>query len=389
MKIVRFLAKPWFIKVILLLLFFYNSGIISYLKDFEAPVSKCKKLSLREESKLNNFAKEKLERAKKLRSEKRYTKEVYYQDIRDILLKYKEKLDFVSGVEIQPIVDVYYRNDFSGVNLAYQMQWSFETTRARQMYPEVDEAILSSATPIVFDGVGGKIIKWLPQQYKLNFPLAFILLIIWAFESRSSKNESLNSRNPIAFSLLLIFYPITFIYVLVSWMIIKRREWFAEAELRRTKKNMFSFLSKDEMGQIRRFARSGTSLEVWKKQLKANGLTLNHSFTAALTVTVILSATPNKCSAEKNNFLGKFDVQIMQQLPRMCIDEDDSSGKDTSITVFQDALYEFVEYSFIPIVNRLKIIKNLFFKWILEKTIYHIPKMAIRFDNLKLNLKFE
>lgn len=168
------------------------------------------------------------------------------------------------------------------------------------------------------------ILTWLFFLYLKIMPFAFGLFLIWANENQEKQQFLFPS--PLRFLLMLICYPLVVGYVFIKWMKKKEYEYLAEAEYRRTKQNLFTYLTPEEIKRIKKFSESTLSLRSWREQLIASGLSPQHGLAIALVATLLISFIPNSVQAEskikvKNCLSGIASKQIIWQYSsRNCID---------------------------------------------------------------------
>ncbi len=138
--------------------------------------------------------------------------------------------------------------------------------------------------------------KGLCHLYLNNLTTAFFLFLFWWYQEK----KSLKVSNPLSFIISLIFYPLTIALVIREALSEKSRYYLAEAELRRTKKKMFSMLSANEVDDLRRFAKSrGISLKDWKAYLQNQELEAQHLLVPSLLVTLLLISVPRVSSSQE------------------------------------------------------------------------------------------
>jgi hypothetical protein len=104
------------------------------------------------------------------------------------------------------------------------------------------------------------VLQWLWSLYLKNFLPAFLLLVVWFFE----RGQGRTFRSPLSFGLCVLFYPVFLNVVFIRWCKIKGREFYARADLQRTKERFFHLLSEDEVLAIKLFAQSKIKLAEWK-----------------------------------------------------------------------------------------------------------------------------
>lgn len=146
------------------------------------------------------------------------------------------------------------------------------------------------------------IFSWIFRKYSKFFPLILLLYIFWFFID--SKVSKFMKKNPISFVLALVLYPVVIFMLIRDLFVTKARSVIAEADYRRTKDEFFSVLSKDEIGRIKNFARSGKKLFEWRKELKDEDRIFKHSFVLVLTFTIFLGfmfRTTSVCAETKSD----------------------------------------------------------------------------------------
>lgn len=318
---------------------------------------------------LEQFSKERVASATKLATSKQYSEDLLCKDILAII--YKQRELGVSDIPSQTveIIRIYHALQIGTRTFGHTELYG-TLDRVSELHPKI-KPIIDAEKHVEWSAVS----KWLFGQYKKNFILALILLLLWLIESRKGK---FSFRNPFTFLLLLIFYPITLAYFVYAWVKIKAKELYAEAEIRRTKQNLFSILSKDEIDKIRQFAQSKISAKKWRGSLvSGSGIFFRHSFATALTVTIILFIIPeqvtnasmkNQCNAKINN----ITASISQHLPRM------DTGDNDRLDTLSDFLSEMYVFEFYPLIRKFFPISPPLCIKEVKRKICHIPKMAIQ-----------
>lgn len=296
MKTARFLSV---IKMFLFLMFIVNIGIASGLYGFATSDSS---FSQEKITRLDNFVNEKLEIARQFAKDGEYSKERYHADIVSVFEKQKEigLGGRIYSAGLQKIMRAYYGNT--------PAFFSSELAKIRSEHPEIGVVMAGE----VYTVNCKKTLVWLLRQYKRNFLLALILFVLWLMESGDGR-FNFRFRNPLAFAFLLAIYPIVLAYVFVVWARVKGRTLMAEAELRRTKQNMFSFLSEDEMGQVWKIVNGGVPLKLWRAVLAERGLPLRHGIAIAIVATIALSLVPKQCDAARNDLGANDGAQVICQ----------------------------------------------------------------------------
>jgi len=222
------------------------------------------------------------------------------------------------------------------------------------------------------------ILIWFFFLYLKAMPFALGLFMVWIWEGQEQKNESL-FPNPLKLLWALLLYPIVIGKVFCGWAKRAEREYRAEAELRRTKESLFTYLSLEETQKIKRFGKSAVSLSCWRERLVALGLRPRHSFVAALAVTLLLSLTPffgqEESQAKEKELMPKIAwEQILEQgqhLPRADIEKDAQSQYDNNLPAI--VFDEFLCLTRASLAIIFRAIEDSFRFMILCRRIDHIP----------------
>lgn len=336
MKNARFISGA--IKCFLLVVFLYNVGVFGGLSDLLTQVNNINNKETSEAHEvLRVFMAEKIRNAERIIHTKKdfYSESRYHSDLADVFRK-MEELELKPGLpnEINYLERLCYgKTSLSGKH--------GNVAKVIHRHEDIYE-YFQSAESLVKKNELKNILPWLWKMYLKNFWLAFVFLLLECGASRRG------FRNPCTFVLLLAVYPATIGFIFYRWFRLLGRSYIAEAELRRSKEKLFSLLSEDEIVQIRKFAEGSTSLRSWRE-----GFAVRHAFVPALAVTIIISVIPQSLHAEivSGDIADGSAVQIMQHLPRMDIESDDSiDDLDFSDRMASDFLQCICAFSFVKMV---------------------------------------
>lgn len=297
------------VKLLLLAAFLFNIGVFGGIHDFFTQDTD-KEKSEAEEILFEFVAMKLREAERKIKTKEFYSEKEYQADVVDIFRKMME-------LKIEPGIP-------SGLTLLRSFRYNDQAVNgkhsefAKIIYQHEDiQQFFQSSDPLVGKEDLMHVPSWLWTMYLKNL---FLALVFFLLECRASK---IGLRNPFSFVLLLVFYPVVIGYIFYKYLRMECRSYLAEIEFRRTKEKLFSFLSEDEIAQIKKFAQSSTSLSSWRK-----GLVFQHSFLVAFAATLIILVIPKPSQAAKPcDFSEKIVVQVTQHLPRMEI-ENDKDNKD-------------------------------------------------------------
>jgi len=282
-------------KIVLPILFLYNIGFFSLdFAGFYKDLGKSEPYNPSNQIKFVNFVKEKVRCAKLMG--KKYCPNKYFDDLYRIGSCRKS----LKGIIRYPLGE----NELVCLldsNCDKGFFTSDDVSRAAQVYKErIDpqrEPREKLKKEMAKEGFWPKTFKALFHFYLNNLPLAFFLFAFWYYE----KNGNFKTNNPFSFIISVIFYPIILLKMIYFYEEEHSRYYLAEAELRRTKDKMFSYLSKNEIEDIKRFAKNrGITLSDWKQYLSDQGLKPQGFLISSLIVTLLFTAMPKfSCSQEK------------------------------------------------------------------------------------------
>lgn len=376
MKAWRFFFQPSMIKIMLLLAFFCNlygwQDIHEAFTKPSVPVNQEKQLQ--KELAFRGFSDKVIKEAEnaKARGHEFYPQK-YFENLRIVECKRRELgLD----VQLQYYVLAQLR---SLMQSSIEKQYNTEefNTALRDYKDFVDPARESRANvraKISKLGLAG-ILHWFFRLYLMTLPLALILYLLWIREER----QKLEMPNPFRFMLLLILYPYVLGHFLFEWIKQGSREVYAEAELRRTKKQLFTYLSDEELTRVKSFARSNLSFSCWKMQLAKTGLRPRHGLVLALVVTFVFLMLPRPSKAEVRGAKMIRDGGIVLEqmttthLPRMSTDADGSQISQKMFPTDQDANADWPTVDYFQVIQAAWVPDYLTRKYILFREIFHIP----------------
>lgn len=384
-KILELMYRPWLLKFVLFFLFVVNMG---FVEGFFLSLHEPEKPTMTIEERANcqialcNFAKEKIKQAKKLaETGEVYSPYHYFHDLTILSDKQKELGSVVSlNYYFQQLMALTRQSLDNGYG-----EYDIEIARAKykKHIDPAREARDEAFTTIGRIGLNG-VLNWFLLLYLKTLPLALLLYLIWLNEDKK-RNKNFCFRSPLSFVLALMVYPLVVAYVVFKWLQYSERRIWTEAEMRRTKNRIFTFLSDDEISQIRDFAQSGLSAICWRKQLLAQGLFLKHGLTKAVIATLVMAflmsllprATVIASSKKKvyDEVVAEQLNQLGHNLARMSIEKDETNNQNDWID--KDLLHEFWLFDFKP--------QTRAFFWMLNclniqefiKNIDHIPIMAV------------
>ncbi|MFA5131559.1 MAG: hypothetical protein WC467_04020 [Patescibacteria group bacterium] len=282
------------VKILLPLLFLYNVGFFSldfsgYFKDLR----KSEPFNPEGQLKLTKFVNEKVKLAKAKGN--KYSPDDYFNDLYEVTKLKKSLKGVMNNCNFELL-------SLSQENLKKGFFDNKDVDAARSVYKEkIDpgseerEKLKVEMTKKYF---WPNVRIWLWHFYLKNLPLAFILFLFWWYQEKNN----LKISNPLSFVISLIFYPLTIALVIREALSEKSRYYLAEAELRRTKKKMFSMLSTNEVDDLRRFAKSrGISLKDWKAYLQNQELEAQHLLVPSLLVTLFLVSIPRVSFSQESS----------------------------------------------------------------------------------------
>ena len=320
------LYRPTLFKAILIIVMAWNTGPLQlYLEQFkDDPRSAKEVVDLRQ--KVENFAEEKYERAKQgVAQGIAYSPGDYFRDMTEIET-YRKELKAPSGVlqgslRLQVMLE---GNRSKGI-FSY-----VEVVRARQRY---ESAIHASPHDKFGLSEVKTILTWLFEIYLLNLlPVALFYLIL-LIERWKSQDRSLSILSLIYFVWKVFAHPFYLTRSFVRWWRSGYREFYFEAEYRRTKSKLFVYLTEREKRRIKNFAENGLPIQVWRGMLKLKGLRPVHSLATVLVVMLVIAILPKATEAKikktgDTSSGSSISWEKSSHLPRADIDDEVSGPED-------------------------------------------------------------
>jgi hypothetical protein len=304
-----------------------------------------------------------------------YTPDNYFMDMNDIF-----GIQKTLGVSVSIHESMSSLREIMQRGLGKQF-FQKDLIEARAKYSEVEKAEANQ-----YEEVRGKVKQftwtgfflfffWL---YFKNYLPVFLLYLIWMRENKDNEHGR-SFPNPLHFLWRIVAHPYYLSRVFWKWFVTRGREFVYEAELRRTKENLFVYLTEREERRIKNFAKNGLPIQVWRDLLTLRGLRPVHSLAAALAVTLIFTLLPRPVEA-KSKPMKQFDpVSVSWQvfsyhLPRMAIDDGQTDLKIPGVICGEKAFRkEPLDSPYFPDVSRLTILRTIFRFQEVWREIVHIP----------------
>ena len=333
---------------------------------------------------LDAYFSEKLNQAKEKDQAVGYTAVDYFADLKDIHTKEKEV-----GGQISPWRINRELQEIGRKNLKTKKDWA-ALEKAREDYKEfIDPARepreKARAEMITLGPIG--ILKWFAKLYLAILPWAFFWLLVVVYqiydEERWEKKRQFLFPNPWRFVLLLVFYPVFFVWNI--WKFVKKESehFVARAELQRTKRNLFGSLSEKDLQRLKNFRENNLGLSVWRQQLKTLGLKPRHGLAAAMAATLMISFVPNLAQAEARakNFLPETAweqvVHQGQHLARMSIANNNQGQNYAGQQNGADIFVEFFNLKIFFIEKMIGIQKTMLRMKEFCRHIDHVPIYSV------------
>jgi hypothetical protein len=335
----RVIRRPWFLKLCLLFLFVFLTGLPQSCWQayktvkVETPIRILSQKEIADSRVLlRGYMEEKITNAKKKISQgEGYTFADYFGDRKDYVREIKSlKLEsyFSEGEglgvsKLKQLVTQNLKNEKDHAVMVAAREDYEKTCDPR--YPLRKKA----ENDFKASGWRGVLVWFFFLYLKIMLPALGYLLVL-LFEKQKEKKEFL-FPNPFRFLLMLVIYPVAIGNIFLKWWNYTKREYWTEAEYRRTKENLFTYLSESEVQKIKAFAKSALSLRSWKEQLIASGLKPKHGLAAALIVTLLIGFIPNLTQAEtKAKEISQHKVylqQVVEQYAARISIENEQSGQ--------------------------------------------------------------
>jgi len=275
------------IKIGLFFFFLHNIGIFSINYSALFPhFGESMPFNASNQRKLNMFMAKKIKTAEK-KGEK-YSPFDYFRDLHEIKI-FSTKLRGTMGCMNETSV----LQNILNQNLNARLFSGADINQPREHFRELENPGITAKEKKdrkIFQKTWWPNLKsWLLRNYLKNFPLAFILFLLWWYE----ENKKSKISNPISFIIAVIFYPVIIAILINEYFAEKGRNIYAEAMLRSVKGKMFSLLSKNELEDIKRFAKSGAyKIDDWKKYLENQGLEPRKVLVTSLVITILFTIIP-------------------------------------------------------------------------------------------------
>lgn len=342
-------------KILLPLLFLYNVGFFSLdFSGYFKELGKSEPYNSVGQQKLAKLVNEKFKVAKAKGT--KYSPADYFNDLAEITILQKSRKGVLNNWDYRLL-------DLSQQNVRAGLYSSQDIDLVRNIFKEKTDPGGAARENLKIEmskkNFWPSVTNWLWHFYLKNLPLAFILFMLWWYKQK----ETFKLKNPFSFIIALIFYPIIIGLVIYETLNEKGRYYLAEAELRRTKSKMFSILSKDELEDLRRFAKSrGLTLSDWRNYLSNQGLKPQGILVSSLVVTILFTAIPrfsfsqNKSEGAKTNL---FTTMLTIQVNAPPDNASFTYNKDTNQDFFSYSglidhfFYEFNPYDLKSIILRV------------------------------------
>jgi len=360
-------------KILLPLLFLYNVGFFSldfsgYLKE----LGKSEPYNFEGQKKLAKLVDEKVKVAEAKGT--KYSPADYFNDLAEITILKKSLKGVMNNWDYRLL-------DLSQKNINAGLYSNEDVDLARNIFKEktdpgsvARESLRIETSKRTF---WPSVTNWLWHFYLKNLPLAFILFMLWWYKQK----ETFKLTNPFSFIIALIFYPIIIGLVIYEALNEKGRYYLAEAELRRTKSKMFSILSKDELEDLRRFAKSrGLTLDDWRNYLGNQGFKPQGILISSLVVTILFMAIPKFSfsqskleKTETNIFTTILTTQVNAPPETASITHEDENNNAPGSFA---GILDFFSYSFNPKNINPIVLKAWTKKFHLQEVVFkieHIP----------------
>lgn len=283
------------LKLVLFICFLINIGFFSHF--VRSLNTSHESITTEQFLQLERFVQTKVD---KERNNPNYKAKDYFND----LLEIREKYGNTSVVQISWLQDICNKNSSRDEITAAAIEFRSKIDPGNESREEAFADIKKAGWSGVF--------AWFGSSYLYLLPWVFLLFIIWAFEG--SENKQTFFKNPFGFFISLAIYPLIIVYLIIRWITLTERQVRISVELRRTKEKIFCVLSDDEILKIKNFAQSSLPIFTWRKQLRLEGKSPQHSFVTALLVTVLFMVVGNSLLQAAENYSLPKEVTITQSL---------------------------------------------------------------------------
>ena len=295
---------PVIVKFILAGFFLYNIGLLSLISEMKnMPAQKDPPHKADNGQGDRQYLNEKMDHAQVLG--KNYTPQLYFADLAEIKLKEKKNdFDYTAVINVNfsvtqllAILDENIRRHRADDSEKDYEKFMQGFTAAQEKCEEaIDpgsvkrqaEIKAETSRPGYWPGLLLSILAWMGRFYVRNFLLAFILLWTWWYQEK----KTVKIKNPLSFLICLILYPITIIRVWTRSWNLGLRVVAMQIEFKRRQTDIFSMISKDEMDDIRRFARSDWKIGKYRDYLNNRGLIRRRALVPIAAVTFLFLVIP-------------------------------------------------------------------------------------------------
>jgi len=220
---------------------------------------------------------------------------------------------------------------------------------------------------------------WLMSFYFWNLIPVALLYIVWMLQQQlEERRRHFCFPSPLNFAWTVVAHPFYLTRIFVERARQSGRKVYVEAEYRRTKSKLFTYLTEREQRRIKEFADSGLQVFAWRRYLRLNGLKPLHTLAAVLAVMIVIAVLPKPTEAKTNNHgkEGSYVIswqQLSTNLARMNIEPDD--GQIDGQNLERNCFFEWEEFNFLvfPQLVLSEFLDLPFnFQEVLEKFV-HIP----------------
>ncbi|MFA5155317.1 MAG: hypothetical protein WC453_02685 [Patescibacteria group bacterium] len=283
-----------FVKVAVVFLFIWNTGIFSYLTR---GISKQEVYDPATTQKIRTFCVQRYQAAKaQIDAGGTYSLAEYFTDL-SAIKKLQDSLHCHGG----------FNCGYGGINELWALSFAQskdlsreEIDAAREKYLTYQPESLKSDPAFSWLKLLMTILHGLTTLYLKNLPWALLMMLIWLKEENAEQNKQLRLRSPLSFLISLILYPIFFTVVFIQKFKSIGRGFLAAASIQQTKEKFFSLLSPDELTAIRQFAKSNIKLQTFRQSLVAEGLVSRRSFALASLSLILCLFIINNSQASQN-----------------------------------------------------------------------------------------
>lgn len=302
---------PVLLKVAFWVVFLYNTGVLKNLSfDFSSKISR--EQQIKGEQFQYAFLEKEVQKAKEDEQKGiRYSPYTYFATI-ERLYKIQDSIGFYpfehQTMDLQrmlnsSIFDKVYSND--------------DITKAREKFKET----LTPEQPKISDFSKSEVAAWWKALYLNMLPFVFVLFLLWVKEKKYSGFLSLKS--PVCFIIALLLHPILIGWSVYRWWNNRGKEFIAETEIRRRKKNIFAKISEEERGLIDHFVNSRISFKLFLKKASVFGAK-RHSFATAFIAVIICASTARAVEQHsQQEHRASYTTQIsLQHVPPLIVDTD-------------------------------------------------------------------